>query len=106
MIGTLIIITINLMGSIIKFIGMIFLLIAYLAYATKPTHEILIQDIQIDIKGGPLTKSLHSYVIATLPTDIRDYLIIKTAKVTFPDGTEKMYLGLFQHWWPINELQI
>lgn len=79
------------------------------AYATKPDELMLKKDIETSItsnSGNALEhladKLMSKVATGTSSTVVKDYVVVKTADVTFADGTKQTYVGVFQNWYPIN----
>lgn len=71
-------------------------------YLTKPTQAMLTKDIEKYLGSDLVTKGMTW----TSDFDERDYLIVKTTKVDFPDGKRVTFLGIFQNWFPWGHHEI
>ncbi|XWV26220.1 putative orfan [Tupanvirus soda lake] len=101
------------LGTIVKTsavtVGVILASAAGLAYATKPDEKILKKDIESDMtsqSGNPLEyvvdKVASKVVTGTSSTNVKDYVLVKTAEVTFADGKKHTFVGAFQNWFPVK----
>ena len=83
------------------------------AAITKPKNATLKEDLEtsmtstsdnildraIDLAAAKLTTK-------TSKTNVKDYVFFKTADVQFADGSKQTFIGAFQNWFPINEIDI
>ncbi|AYV85389.1 MAG: putative ORFan [Satyrvirus sp.] len=97
---------INLVGTVIKTsvitTGIVAASAGGFAYLTKPDDKSLEKEIQKNIASKvnvPVVGNVVSRIgTASSNTDIKDYVLFKTAEVTYVDGSKEAYVGAFQNW--------
>ena len=103
----------NLIGTLVETTaitaGVILATVAGIAYVTKPDDKMLKKDIETQIiseSSNPVehltNKIISKVATGTSTTNVKDFIVLKTADVTFADGTKQNYIGAFQHWLPVN----
>lgn len=103
---------VNFVGNVIKTsvvaVGVVIAAVAGFAYVTKPDEKMLKKDIESEITSNSsnpmeLVANLITakVVTGTSSENVKDYVVVKTADVTFADGIKQSYIGAFQHWIPV-----
>lgn len=106
----------NFLGTVVKtgavFMGVSVAAIVGFAYTTKPDKNMLKDDIEQSITSNSNNIIEHTTSSAaakiatgTAKINVKDYIVAKTADVTFVDGTQQSYIGAFQNWIPVNKLK-
>jgi hypothetical protein len=90
-------------------VGITLAAVAGFAVYTKPENKTLNKDIESHMmsnSNGPLERAagklISKVATKTSTTNIKDYVVVKTADVTFVDGSKQTYIGAFQNWFPIS----
>ena len=102
----------NFLGTVFKTTvvatGVVAATVAGFAYVTKPNEKMLEKEIEKEVsENGPSGNHLVDKIVGkainkTSTTNIKDYIVLKTADVTTVDGEKRIYLGVFQNWIPIT----
>jgi len=99
----------NLVGTTIKtgatVIGITIISAIGFAYATKPTEQMLKKNIESAMTSNTdntieyLAEKVYSKIVASVSiTDVKDYVVMKVAEITYSDGHKQRYIGAFQNW--------